>query len=170
MPSDQPSTNSRPSKSAAKREAKRIEELAAYLIGMTDERRRGLALDAELITAARFAATLSRSAARRERLRIAKWLRGDRDAVAVIDAAKDSETRIDASLRQTFRRAEALRDDLVNERLSPIDEPAFDAPTREKVQNLLNDYRTTHDERLRKRCYREIFRAIHEHLKSQHGA
>ena len=154
----------RPSKSAAKREAKRIEELAGYLIALSEEQRRALALDPALLEAAQFAASRQRGAARRERLRLAKTLRSEPDAVAIIDAARANAESLDSASRRLFRQVEQLRDGVFDGTVDIDTEARLSADERTAVAELLRRFQSTQDARERKHCYREAFRLLRSAL------
>ncbi|MEO1036068.1 MAG: DUF615 domain-containing protein [Pseudomonadota bacterium] len=167
MNDESQSRTGRISKSQAKREAKAIEALAAYLIELSPEQRRKLDLDQRLIESAELAASISRGAARRERLSLAKRLRADPDAVSALAAARDAEQRTDTAQRQLFKRAESIRDAMLRDVPTTLPGNADDQAT---LAALLQRYRDARNERELKHCYRELFRGVLRALENQRGA
>ncbi|MEM1263768.1 MAG: DUF615 domain-containing protein [Pseudomonadota bacterium] len=166
------SSEGRASKSAAKREAKAIEELAQWLIDLPIERRRALPIDPALIDHAEFAATRSKGAARRERLSIAKRLRKDVDAVAILDTARAATQQHSASERAQFRQVEQLRDQLLDERNDAralVHDAGFDEATAAAVLSAVDAYRRAGSERDRKRFGRDVFRQVRDAMADQLG-
>ncbi|MEM8982525.1 MAG: DUF615 domain-containing protein [Pseudomonadota bacterium] len=163
----------RPSKSAAKREAKAIEALAEWLIELPYELRRALPIDPAIIDAASFAASRSKGAARRERLSVAKRLRGDAAAVAALQAQRDSTQQQTAAERAQFRQVEYLRDQLLDERNDPtaiVATAGLSETSAREVLGSVASYRSAGSERDRKRFARDVFRQVRDALADQRGA
>ena len=155
--------DAKPSKSARKREAQAVERLASRLLAMRDAELERLPLDAELrelLASAR--AIRSRSAARRQRLYLAKRLRqADTTALeaafATLDAGRGNERRL-------FHAAEQWRDRLLAE---PAEFAGFCELTgrREpRLAELVEAGGRSPGETERKRLGRELFRAVHAEL------
>ncbi|MBT8097305.1 MAG: DUF615 domain-containing protein [Woeseia sp.] len=156
--------NSKPSKSAKKREAQAIDSLANRLLALTDEQLASIPVRDELrdvIMATR--KMTSRSALRRQRLYLAKQLRNTdcteiRDACDKMDRSKRGEQRL-------FHQAEKWRDRFLNERSAAL--TAFSNVTGrdcERLQQLVDDLGRNMPESRERQLGREIFREIHTEL------
>ncbi len=155
--------DAKPSKSARKREAQATERLAGRLLALRDAELDRLPLDVELRgLVASTRAIRSRSAARRQRLYLAKRLRqadtaAIETAIAELDAGRGGERRL-------FHAAEQWRDRLLAE---PGEFAAFCELTGRRaarLAELLEACGRPLPEAERKRLARELFRAVHAEL------
>lgn len=154
----------KPSKSAKKREAQAVADLAKRLLAMSDDELADLPLGDELretLTATR--SIRSRSAQKRQRLYLAKKLRqADTGPIA---AACDALDEREAAARHLFHRAEQWRDRLLAE-----GKPAlllfFDVTGRDNaaLRQLLGARAESQADALRRRIGRDIFREVHADL------
>lgn len=153
--------NSKPSKSALKREAKAVQSLGERLLKLGDAELARMPLDddvREVVLATR--AQRSNSALRRQRLYLAKVLRGtDIDALAAAIAGLDQQ---DGASRRRFHDAERWRDRLLNEGQPALVELETHAGgSSDTLTALLERLGPALPERETKRIRREVFREIH---------
>ena len=157
-------TDSKPSKTARKREQLALQQLGERMIGLQDPDLDSLPLDERLREAVREAATMqSRSALRRQKQYIGRLMR-TADAAAILEALGRREAG-DVADRRLFADAERWRDRIVSDGASGL--AGFDAETGthdEVLHELERDLRNVHDGRRGKTLRRRIFRRVHEIL------
>ena len=157
-------TESKPSKSARKREQHALQELGEALIALNRSELSSMPIDDRLRKAIRDARQIkSRGALRRQKQLIGKLMR-DIDADPV--RAKLAMLRAD-DLRQErlFARAERWRDRMIREGTIALGE--FDAEVGspdEDLRELLAKHSTARTEKIEKTVRRQIFRRVHEIL------
>lgn len=157
-------TDTKPSKSARKRDQLALQKLGEELIELKDEELGELPLDGELCAAVRTARSMrSRGALRRQRQLIGKLMRNaDADAIrAALGVRRSREQRE----KRLFAAAERWRDRLVGggtEALAAFAEETG-RPKRE-LQGLVNEVQHTVDQRREKTLRRELFRRVHRIL------
>lgn len=156
--------NSKPSKSARKREAQAVQALGERLLGMSDADLSRMPLDDELRVLVNDTRALrSNSALRRQRLYLAKVLRNtDLDALHAAVAALE---RQDGTARRLFHDAERWRDRLLQEggpALAEL-EQRVGGPLPELAAHL-DALRRQPPEREAKRLRRDVFRDVHAAL------
>jgi ribosome-associated protein len=155
----------RPSKSARKREAQAIRELADQLVAMPAAALAGVCDDTDILEAVEQARHMtSFGASRRQRQYIARLLR-DRD-VEPLRAAVEATACQDESARQRFRRAEKLRTELLSgdtarreAALARLGEPA-----RNTLAPLLQRHASAPTPASAKPLAKQIFRICHDAL------
>lgn len=151
----------KPSKTARKREYLQLQELGERLIGFTavelhnlplDERLRDAVLEASMMTA--------QGALRRQKQLVGKLMR-DADAEAIRQAL-DARTADDRVAKRVFADAERWRDRIVSEGHQAIAEygQATGAAV-EALGELLAELQRTVNERTAKHVRRQIFQNIH---------
>ncbi len=152
--------NSKPSKSAKKRDAQAVQALAGRLLELSDDEVERLPLDDDLrqvLAATR--AIRSRSALRRQRLYLAKRLRLA-DTGPIIAACGALADRA-AAERRLFHQAERWRDRLLGEGLPALEElAAATGRDNARLRSLLADHRPDAPESERRRIARALFREI----------
>ncbi|MGA8202968.1 MAG: ribosome biogenesis factor YjgA [Woeseiaceae bacterium] len=157
-------TDSKPSKSAKKREHLALQQLGERMIGLQDPELDSLPLDERLREAVREAATMrSRSALRRQKQYIGRLMR-TADTAAILEALERREAG-DVADRRRFADAERWRDRIVADGAPGL--AGFDAETGthdEVLHELERDLRNTPDGRRGKTLRRRIFRRVHEIL------
>ena len=159
--------NTKPSKSARKREFLALQELGEKLIGLKEVELDSLALDEDLQSAVHAAQRMkSHGALRRQKQLIGKLMRQiDADAIR---AALHRFGADDRNARRLFATAEKWRD-----RLITADAGAWDAFLAEtgcddtELEQLIAELPKTVDERREKFLRRQIFRRIHAVLVAQ---
>jgi len=157
-------TDSKPSKSARKREHRALQELGEKLIALNDCERASLALDDKLEKAVRDAGQIkSRGALRRQKQLIGKLMR-EVDPVPI--RAELAKLRADdVRAKRIFARSERWRDRIVSDGLIALDE--FEAETGEtdaELRALLGELDVAFSEKAEKTVRRQIFRRVHEIL------
>jgi ribosome-associated protein len=157
-------TDSKPSKSARKREHLALQELGEKLITLTDAELESLSLDEGLLAAVRSAGhTKARGALRRQKQLIGKLMRGVdpepiRDAIARFSAD-------DLRGKRIFAKAERWRDRIAEDGIVAINEfNAMTGAADTQLQTLLHELNIARSERTEKTVRRQIFRHIHEIL------
>jgi ribosome-associated protein len=157
-------SDSKPSKSARKREHLALQEIGERMIGLQGPDLDSLPLDDRLKEAVREATTMrSRSALRRQKQYIGRLMR-TADSAAILAALERREAG-DAAARRLFADAERWRDRIVSDGRSALAE--FDAETGthdEVLRKLVRDLGSTADGQRGKTLRRRIFRRVHEIL------
>ncbi|MDX1516184.1 MAG: ribosome biogenesis factor YjgA [Woeseiaceae bacterium] len=157
-------TESKPSKSARKREQQALKALGEQLIALADEQLDTLQLDDRLRDAIRDARRMkSHEALRRQKQFIGKLMRGVDPAPirALFDKLRASDRRD----KRIFADAERWRDRLVQERDAAL--PAFEAHAGRaapELARLLTDLERSHSDREDRTLKRKIFRVVHRTL------
>lgn len=157
-------TDSKPSKSAKKREQLALQELGERLIDLQAPDLDSLPLTEELAEAVRQAGKMrSRSALRRQKQFIGRLMRCA-DAGAIRAALEQCQAG-ELAARRLFADAERWRDRLVAEGITALAE--FEAESGvpdEPLRDLLRELAGTPDGRRGKTLRRQIFRRIHDIL------
>lgn len=157
-------TDSKPSKSARKREQQALQSLGEQLISLGDAELASLALDERLEDAVKNARGMkAHGALRRQKQLIGKLMR-DLDAEQIRSALVELRAD-DARDKQIFARAEKWRDRLIREGSGALD--AFAAETGSPdpgLRSLLAELDVAFSEKDEKTVRRKIFRRIHEIL------
>lgn len=156
--------DSKPSKSALKREVSALQELGEQLIALSASELASLSLDDKLEQAIRDAARIkSRGALRRQKQLVGKLMRDvDPEPVRAGLARLRAD---DVRAKRSFAQAERWRDRIVADGPPALD--AFDAAigTRdEQLRALLGDLEVAVSEKEEKTVRRRIFHRIHEIL------
>jgi len=157
-------TDSKPSKSARKREQLALQDLGEQLIDLTATELASLALDERLETAIRNARTIkAHGALRRQKQLIGKLMRNV-DAAPI--RAQVMLLRADEMRgKQLFAKAEKWRDRIIKEGAPALDEFAAASGGDDKeLRSLLTELQVTFSEKVEKTTRRKIFRRIHEIL------
>ena len=157
-------TDSKPSKSARKREQLALQDLGERLIELTAAELASLALDEQLETAIRNARTIKANGAlRRQKQLIGKLMRNV-DAAPI--RAQVVLLRADEMRgKQLFAKAERWRDRIIQEGTTALDEFAAASGGDDKeLRSLLAELQVTFSEKVEKTTRRKIFRRIHEIL------
>lgn len=156
--------NSKPSKSAKKREARAIDDLAKHLLQLSEEQLAGIPLDDELRdVVVKTRNMTARSALRRQRLYLAKQLR--RADVTPIQRACDALVRDQHGEQRLFHQAERWRDRILQGGSDALLE--FQAQTgckSPRLAQLVSELSATLPETVERRIARDIFREIHAQL------
>jgi ribosome-associated protein len=157
-------TESKPSKSARKREQQALQSLGEQLISLGDAELASLALDERLCDAVKNARSMkAHGALRRQKQLIGKLMR-DLDPEQIRSALVELRAD-DARDKQIFARAEKWRDRLIREGVGALD--AFAAETGSPdpgLRSLLAELDVAFTEKDEKTVRRKIFRRIHEIL------
>jgi ribosome-associated protein len=157
-------TESKPSKSARKREQQELQSLGEQLISLGDAELASLALDERLCDAVKNARSMkAHGALRRQKQLIGKLMR-DLDPEQIRSALVELRAD-DARDKQNFARAEKWRDRLIREGVGALD--AFAAETGSPdpgLRSLLAELDVAFTEKDEKTVRRKIFRRIHEIL------
>jgi len=157
-------TDSKPSKSARKREQQELQSLGEQLISLGDAELASLALDERLCDAVKNARSMkAHGALRRQKQLIGKLMR-DLDPELIRSALVELRAD-DARDKQIFARAEKWRDRLIREGVGALD--AFAAETGSPdldLRSLLAELDVAFTEKGEKTVRRKIFRRIHEIL------
>ena len=156
--------NSKPSKSAKKREAQNVQSLGERLLELSEEQLAGMPLDDELRSIVVTTRNInSRSALRRQRLYLAKVLRAtDNSALQAAIAALEQDQ---SQLRRVFHQAERWRDRIMRDGTPAIAEFAelVDGDTAE-IEQLVGELHPNLSQGLQRKLSRDIFRKVHEKL------
>lgn len=157
-------TDSKPSKSARKREHLALQELGEELITLSKTELESLSLDASLLNAVRDAGQMkAHGALRRQKQLIGKLMRGvDPEPIR---AAISKHNADDLRGKRIFAKAEQWRDRIVRDGRAAVDE--FDAMTGSdnvRLRSLLDELNSARSERAEKTVRRQIFRQIHDNL------
>ncbi len=159
-------TDSKPSKSALKREVRALQDLGEQLIALSASALASLSLDDKLEQAVRDAASIkSRGALRRQKQLIGKLMRDvDPEPIrAGLARLRADEVRA----KRVFAQAERWRDRIVSDRPAAL--AAFEATTDtadKELRALLAELDVAFSEKAEKTVRRRIFRRIHEILVS----
>ena len=157
-------TDSKPSKSALKREFSALQELGEQLLALTTAELESLSLDAKLEQAIRDATRIkSRGALRRQKQYIGKLMR-DVNPAPIRDGLAHLRAE-DQRARRAFSQAERWRDRIVSDGQMALDD--FEAATGAadtQLRALLGELEVAFSEKSEKTVRRRIFRRIHEIL------
>lgn len=157
-------TESKPSKTALKREQQALQQLGERLIGLQDADLERLQLDEALTEAVSAAKRIkSHGALRRQKQLIGKLMR-NLDAEPIRQALDGIRARGDADKR-LFAKAERWRDRIVLEGTDAV--TAFQRETGADcaaLETLVSDLNRATSDRSRKTIKRRIFRAINDSL------
>ena len=157
-------TDSKPSKSARKREHLALQKLGEQLIALTESELASLSIDERLLRAVQAAHSIkSHGALRRQKQLIGKLMKSvDAEPIRLgLRLLKADEVEN----KKVFAAAERWRDQLFKDSASAF--KAFSEATGssdERLQKLLDDLNVVLDERKEKSIRRQIFRRIHEIL------
>jgi len=157
-------TDSKPSKSARKREQHELQQLGEQLIALNDAELASIPLDEPLLDAVRAAKSIkSRGALRRQRQYIGKLMR-DVDPEPI--RAQLVRLRADeAGDKKAFALAETWRNRITSDRAAGL--AAFEAETGirdEALRALLRELDAAFGDKAEKSVRRKIFRRVHEIL------
>lgn len=156
--------NSKPSKSAKKREAQNVQSLGDRLLSLSEEQLAGMPLDDELRAVVIATRNMSsRGALRRQRLYLAKVLRSsDNSALQAAIAALEQDQN---QLRRIFHQAERWRDRIMQDGTSAIAEFADVAEgDHSDLEQLARELHPNLAQAVQRKLSREIFRQVHEKL------
>lgn len=157
-------TDSKPSKSARKREHLALQKLGEQLIALTESELASLSIDERLIRAVQAARSIkSHGALRRQKQLIGKLMKSvDSEPIRIgIRLLKADEIEN----KKLFAAAERWRDQLFKDSKSAF--KVFSEATGssdEQLRKLLDDLNVVLDERKEKSIRRQIFRRVHEIL------
>ncbi len=157
-------TDSKPSKSARKREQQALQSLGEQLISLGDAELASLALDERICDAVMKARSIkSHGALRRQKQLIGKLMRDlDPEPLRIALANLRAD---DARDKRVFARAEKWRDRLIRERAAALDAFTVETGTPDPdLRSLLAELDVAFSERDEKTVRRKIFRRIHEIL------
>jgi ribosome-associated protein len=157
-------TDSKPSKSARKRQQLELQQLGEQLIALNETELSSLSLEERLETAIRNASNItSRGALRRQKQLIGKLMR-DMDPAPI--HAMLALLRVDENRdKRLFAKAEKWRDRVVRDRAAALDEFAAATGTDDaELRSLVAELEVAFSERAEKTVRRKIFRRIHEIL------
>ena len=157
-------TESKPSKSALKRQFTELQGLGEKLIGLTDAQLLALVTAPQLLEAVRLARNIgSHGALRRQKQLIGKLMR-EIDAEPV-RLGLEKLGRRDQEDKRTFREAEAWRERLCADTTAALPEfQVLVGNACDDLQTLLHDYALAGRDTDRKAFSRQIFREIHREL------
>ncbi len=157
-------TDSKPSKSARKRQQLELQELGEQLIALNDDELGSLSLDERIETAIRGAGRIkAHGALRRQKQLIGKLMR-DVDP-APIRAALALMRMDEVHEKRLFAKAEKWRDRVISDGAAALDEIAVVTGTDDaELRSLLAELNVAFSERAEKKVRRKIFRRIHEIL------
>lgn len=158
-------TDSKPSKSARKREQLALQELGEQLIELRASELALLCLDERLESAIRAAAEMhAHGALRRQKQLIGKLMRNV-DA-APIRAHLATLRAAEARNKRLFAQAEKWRDRIINEGSVALDQMQADIRIAADAQlrELLSELQVASGEKAEKSTRRKIFRRVHEIL------
>ena len=156
--------NSKPSKSARKREHLALQSLGEQLIGLTDQQLEGIGLDERLVEAVSAAKSMrAHGALRRQKQLIGKLMRNvDPEPIR---AAIDALSGDDKLAKKIFREAEEWRDRITGD--DPDALAALFDDLGHQNQALIDEvksYRSATADKFRKQAKRRIFREIHKEI------
>ena len=151
----------KPSKTARKREYLLLQELGERLVGFTAGELQDLPLDERLREAVLAASAMtSKGALRRQKQLIGKLMR-DADADAIRQAL-DARSADDRIAKRTFAEAERWRDRIVSEGHPAIMEyQQATGATVESLGEMVAELQLTANERVAKTIRRRIFQNVH---------
>jgi ribosome-associated protein len=156
--------NSKPSKSARKREYLALQVLGERLIGLTAEQLQGIGLEESLLEAVRAAKSMrTHGALRRQKQLIGKIMRTvDPCPIAAAIRALGKTDRIE---KEIFRRAEVWRDRLASDDTDALAEFSTLIGNRnDALADAVNSWVSAPDDDSRRMARRRIFREIHKEL------
>lgn len=154
----------KPSKTARKREYLLLQELGERLVGFTAAELQELQLDERLREAVLAASTMTaKGALRRQKQLIGKLMRSaDADAIRQALDARSADDRV---ARRAFAEAERWRDRIVSEGHTAIEEFQTAANSADDaLGDLLTELHRTANERTAKCVRRRIFQHVHSTL------
>ncbi len=157
-------TESKPSKSALKRQFIELQVLGESLIELTDAQLTAMVADPKLIDAIRLArSTNAHGALRRQKQLIGKLMRGiDAEPIRLAITALNRRPQED---KRVFREAEAWRDRLCTDAADSLAEFRTVAGSSSPVlQQLVTDHASATLEAAKKALSRRIFREVHKEL------
>ena len=160
-------TDSKPSKSARKREHLDLQELGEQLITLTENQLSAMPLNEDLLAAIHDATRMkTHGALRRQKQLIGSLMRHvNPEPIRAALALCGAETQQD---KQIFAAAERWRDRIVSEGSDAIDElNAATGPSDDQLRRLQGDLATTANETVERRLRRQIFRCVHDLLVAQ---
>jgi ribosome-associated protein len=163
----QQAVNSKPSKSARKREVQALQELGEQLIALSREQLESIDLDPRLSEAVAAAQSMrAHGALRRQKQLIGKLMRSvDPEPIR---SALDRFASNDRKARQLFRDAERWRDRLAAEGDAALsDFSASLGRSSPDVDDAVKALRTAHSDRASTEARRRLFRAIHAELSAE---
>ena len=154
-------TDSKPSKSARKRQQQALQQLGERLIELSDDELASITLDDTLRSAIRDARSIkSHNALRRQKQLIGKLMR--RVDPEPIRAAVARLSADDLRAKQLFARAERWRDRLVREGAAGLEAFAAELGGNDsELRSMLGELANTVDERTEKTLRRQIFGRVH---------
>lgn len=155
---------SKPSKSALKRQFTELQGLGEKLIGLTDAQLCAVVTEPQLLEAVRLARGISsHGALRRQKQLIGKLMR-EIDAEPV-RAALDTLGRRSQEDKRTFKEAEAWRERLCADTKAALPEfKVLIGNTCDDLNKLLRDYTAATRDAPKKALSRQIFREVHREL------
>lgn len=159
-------TDTKPSKSARKRQFTELQQLGERLIDLTDEQLTSIVDDQRLAEVIREARSISaHGALRRHKQLIGKIMRDIdpepiQSAVEALNRQSRDESRI-------FKEAEQWRERLCANNGAVSDFEAMTGAGHAALRQLLSEYGRVTQDTLRKAKYRQIFREIHRVLLSR---
>ncbi len=158
-------TESKPSKSALKRQFTELQVLGESLIDLTDAQLTAIVADTQLVDAVRLArSTNSHGALRRQKQLIGKLMRGIE--AEPIRIAIDALNRRPQADKRVFREAEAWRDRLCSDAKDSMAEfRIYTGGHSPVLQQLVTDHAAATAEAARKALSRQIFREVHKELR-----
>ena len=157
-------TESKPSKSARKRQYAELQILGEKLLELSDGQLLDIVDDQRLVEAVRQARSMKSHGARRRQNQLIGKIMRDIDAEP-IQHAIDLLGRRSQQDNQVFRESERWRDRLLVEGPAALEEfRVFAAGDCEAIEEHLRDFASTHRDAARKSASRQIFREIHRIL------
>lgn len=156
--------DTKPSKSARKREYLALQELGEQLIGLTPAQLDSIDLDERLREAVIDARSIqSHGALRRQKQLIGKLMRSVEPGP--IRSALEALGRSDQQSKRVFREAESWRDRIVADEPGALEDFAEHLGREcEALVTEVGRFRSAVDERGRKQARRRIFRIIHSEI------
>jgi ribosome-associated protein len=159
-----PEMNSKPSKSARKREHLALQSLGEQLIGLTHQQLEGIGLEERLFEAVSAAKSMrAHGALRRQKQLIGKLMRNvDPEPIrAAIDALGGD----DKLAKKIFRESEEWRDRITGDDPDAL-AALFDylGHQNQALVNEVKSYRSATADKFRKQAKRRIFREIHKEI------
>ncbi len=156
--------DSKPSKSAKKREFLARQALGEQLVGLTAEQLRNMDLEESLFDAVIDASKLkSRGALRRQCQLIGKLMRNvDPEPIR---RALEVLQRQEKTVKEIFRRAELWRDRIVQREYDGLNE-FFEMTSKVNgdLESMLNEYLASSEDVAKRALRRKIFRQVHVEL------
>lgn len=160
-------TESKPSKSALKRQFIELQELGESLIALTDAQLLAIVADPQLVDAVRLArSTNSHGALRRQKQLIGKIMR--RIDAEPIRLAIDALNRRPQEDKRIFREAESWRDRLCSEPENSFREfRNITGSSNAVLQQLLAEHASATRDTAKRALSRQIFREVHKDLNAK---